>query len=167
MDWGDLLNIDDVKGCTQLLVNRIKDLIKRATCERTGRGYVTPKPRSSWITQGLVISCNTKDKLYKRTKANPNNLALRDYYNTYKNKLRYLLKEAKSRYITDQIKKGDIGKSLWNFVNGIFKEQKREAVPDYLSGGPNGVISGDRPIANCFNSFFLQYWARYGEKNRK
>ena len=50
------------------------------------------RPRSDWITPGLIISCNTKAKLYKKYKLHPS-LDNETNYKTYRNKLKQLLQQ--------------------------------------------------------------------------
>ena len=61
------------------------------------------KIKKPWVTSALLISINTKYKLYKKTIQAPFNIRLKEKFNRYKNLLRVLLRKAEKKIFLQTI----------------------------------------------------------------
>lgn len=59
---------------------------------------IRTKPRKTWIPKGILISCKTKENLYKMWKLNPNNDLLKREYKNYLGILKKVIEDAKVRF---------------------------------------------------------------------
>ena len=66
VNWLSLIN-SDVNCSTDNIVNKIKIIIEKASKVKKIRKN---KKRQSWITNGLIKSCNHKNYLYEKWLAN-------------------------------------------------------------------------------------------------
>ena len=83
-NWNDIINIKDADSALEAILTTISTLIKKSEFKVKHQN----KKRKPWITNGLVKSCNTKLRLNKNWKNDPNN---KDKEEKYKNYCRYLL----------------------------------------------------------------------------
>jgi hypothetical protein len=109
--------------------------------------------RHPFMTQGLLISRNTKNKLHKKAIAAPS-LQNVQTYKRYKTLYFRILRGAKKLHITNKLN-ANVGnpKKTWETLNEILgKPKKSESVGQI---NINGVPESDpSKIANQFNSFF-------------
>ncbi|XP_024940769.1 uncharacterized protein LOC112494347 [Cephus cinctus] len=77
--WHKLLSIQDPDMATNVLIDMIKTITVKAQTKKN-RFKDKNIARKNWITQGIVISCNTKEILYNMWKANPENTILRQNF---------------------------------------------------------------------------------------
>ena len=110
--------------------------------------------RKPWISNGLVKSITTKNKLYKKLlkKYNSSNELK---FKTYGNKLNNLLKISKKRYFAMKIEcaKSDL-KRTWNILNDLIRKSKTKSnYPESFIF--NDIVTTDQKIiSNNFNKYF-------------
>jgi hypothetical protein len=111
-------------------------------------------PRKEWITPGLVNSCYTKSKLYRKFKLNPT-LFNEIKYKEYRNKLKVLLSNAEKTFYSDKIKScyGD-HKQLWKVLNFIINKKKNNPI-DFKIENKGQLITDPKTVVNLFNKFFV------------
>ena len=116
--------------------------------------------KSKWITNGIIKSINTKDKLYKMLiQTDINNVEL---YNTlkrefqiYRATLRMSIREAKRAYYMRTFNnfKSDI-KKTWSIINQTLNNRSKTQLSDQFSVN-NCTINDPNEIANAFNEYFI------------
>ena len=117
--------------------------------------------KSKWITQGLLKSIRSRDKLYARLKRlQPNTIehnTLLINLKTYNNILKRSIRTAKTLYfeITFQKFKYDI-RNTWKTLNDILSRNKtKDPLPTKLRDNINAIdITNKSDIANTLNNFF-------------
>ena len=117
--------------------------------------------KSKWITQGLLKSIHSREKLYARLKRlQPNTIehnTLLVNLKTYNNILKRSIRTAKTLYfeITFQKFKYDI-RNTWKTLNDILSRNKtKDPLPSKLRGHINAsYITNTLYIANTLNNFF-------------
>lgn len=112
-------------------------------------------PRKAWITPGLVKSCETKCKLYKRfIEENTDETKLA--YNAYKNKLKHLLRKAEKDYFCTKLHDCDKNmKKTWQVLNGVLNRASNKATSQQ-NLNVNGVVTSDfKCISEGFNDYFV------------
>ncbi len=116
--------------------------------------------KSKWITQGLLKSIRSRDKLYTRLKTlQPNTIehnALLINLKTYNNILKRSIRTAKTLYfeITFQKSKYDI-RNTWKTLNDILSRNKtKDPLPTKLRGNINVIdITNTLDIAKLWTTF--------------
>ena len=112
-----------------------------------------------WFCPSIGNSIKTKEKLYKkwtrtRTTTNPDgNLTLYTDYSTYRQRLKHIIKFAKSKYYCGKIaeNEGD-SKKTWKIINQLRGKNNRAMKPQFVIN--NVRIMERRIIANSFNTYF-------------
>lgn len=116
--------------------------------------------KSKWMTNGILNSINTKDKLYKiLMQVNHEDTTLYDAlhlnFKTYKNLLRQSIRLAKKNYYSNLFirYKHDV-KKTWSVIKETLNRGNHTALPQFFLH--NGKILKDQcEIANSFNSYFI------------
>ena len=100
----------------------LENHLARATfLKRKGKYETLLKP---WISTGLLNSIKTKDKLYKSSSKNPNNVALKNKYKTYRNILTKTLRAAKFQFFRERFRLANKNmKQIWNTITLLLTEQ--------------------------------------------
>ena len=91
------------------------------------------KPKTPWISKGLLVSVRNKIKLYKKYMTNPTSYRERKY-KEYKNKLNNLIRIAKRTYYDTKFEqsKSDL-KTTWKLIEVIkIRKKKSSYVPDFF-----------------------------------
>ena len=143
----------------------LHDAIKQAKNKRMPCKLIKFKEykhkKSKWITQGLLKSIRSRDKLYTRLKRlQPNTIehnTLLINLKTYNNILKRSIRTAKPLYfeITFQKFKYDI-RNTWKTLNDILSRNKtKDPLPTKLRGNINDSdTTNTLDIANTLNNFF-------------
>ncbi|XP_046628200.1 uncharacterized protein LOC124309028 [Neodiprion virginianus] len=113
------------------------------------------KPRSSWITKGLMISCKTKETLYNLWNLDRSNNTLKQEYNSYCKLLNKLISLTKNEYENEMVKNiYKDSRKLWNYVNGKLGKNKNVSTEiDYIIRNEE-IVTDNRDIADKFVDFF-------------
>ena len=111
-------------------------------------------PINPFMTQALLVSRKTKNKLAAKKLKNPtvDNI---DKFKKYNATYRSLIRKAKSNYYTDKFTEYSNNlKQTWSLIKEITgsKETKREIPNIFLNKGQ--IYSGAQEIADGFNEFF-------------
>lgn len=150
-NWDDFYSTNDINQSMDILVNKIKSAISYANIEIK---YKTRyKKRHPWITLALMESVETKQKLYKAHKNDPENVEKATIYKNYKNKLNKLIYKTKTDYFQTEIRNSTDSKSLWQTINKFTgKVKEKNSISEIKF--QNQIIHNKEDIANCFNGYF-------------
>ena len=121
--------------------------------------------RKPWLTNGLLRSIKTKNKLYMQFigKADP---AKEQRYKNYKNNLSRLIRVAKRLYYDKKFEENKTNtKQTWKYLNDIInkKKNKLNRINTFLSQD-NREISDPLEIANRFCHFFSNISSNLAKK---
>lgn len=122
-------------------------------------------PRKTWITKGIIVSCNKKEELYNLWRLDPGNEQLEYEYKIYNKTLRRIIDNAKTLYDKIQIQKNiNDPKKLWGIVKSIIgKGSRKNDEIECISDG-SVLMTNPTDIANCFNDFFTNVGKNLSEK---
>ncbi|XP_074102043.1 uncharacterized protein LOC141529430 [Cotesia typhae] len=153
-DWSIFQNIHDPNEFFALFFSIIKTFITDSNFKVKHSSRLN-KPRSSWITKGIMISCKTKETLYNIWKLDKNNLTLKNEYNTYCKTLNKIVKAAKAKYEKNKVDKYiNDSKKMWQFVNSkLGKNIKSSNNIDYIVCNER-IIEDSKIIADNFVEYF-------------
>lgn len=162
-NWDKLINKNaSVNENTKNLVVQIQKIINLVTKTRNSKQLAK---RKSWITRGLMISCEHKNKLYREWASDRNNDFLKGQYQTYNKVLQKLIKYAKTKYEQDYVKlQCKDSKSTWNYVNNRIgrTRSKENNIGKIII--ENKVITDKKEIANKFNKYFNNVGSEMAQK---
>ena len=108
---------------------------------------------NDFMTGGLLVSRNTKNKLHKKSIAEPSEINVRNY-KTYRNLFNKVLRKSKTIYFEHNLKENEKNpKKTWDILKEITgKKSKQQKITEIKI---NGLPTNDpSEIANEFNSFF-------------
>jgi len=155
-NWNDLMREKDVNVAYDSFLNVIQNLISECTETKTfnNRRKMYAFPKQPYMTNGLLISLRTRDKLHRKHKRNPNNIILKQQYTNYRNKFCNLLREAKKMYYHNKIKDcNGNSKNIWKIVKPLISPNSNQLdCPELVNDGEKYTTSLE--IANCFNKDF-------------
>ena len=128
---------------------------------RSGKNRI----RKPWLTNCLLRSIKTKNKLYMQfiRRADP---AKERRYKNYKNNLSRLIRVAKRPYYDKKFEENKTNtKQTWKYLNDIInkKKNKPNRINTFLSQD-NGEISDPLEIANRFCHFFSNIGSNLAKK---
>ena len=147
-------NIDD---SLDQFINKVQELIKLSLNKTKVNKKDKKKSRvhKEWITPALIKSCNTKSNLYKIWQNNPHNIALKENYMKFSNKLHNLIKYTKLKFEKNKINsfKND-PKKVWQYVKDKLGTSTRKTTTVTSLKINDIVIKDPKEISNHFNNFF-------------
>ncbi len=162
-DFMSLIDIDantDPNVCYDILKNEIQRCKNKFIPYKLVKYNKHKHKKCSWITQGIIRSINTRDKMYKQLKTTPPDSAIYEArkinLDTYNKILKKNIRTAKKLYYDNCFKnyKHDI-KKTWSKINDILcRNRNKKKFPEFFSIG--GTKTSDKnTIANKFNDFFV------------
>ena len=143
----------------------ISDAYTNNTTQKKVRSDRRKNPKSPWITNSLIKSIRTRNKLYKKMKQSldsDNYIALKLQVKNFNKVLRNSIKAAKRKYYIDKFReyKNDPRKT-WKIINSLTSSvnTNNSSLPDkfIIDGIPT---SDESIIANGLNTFFLEIAAK-------
>ena len=151
-NWDDIYKNSNVEEITNLLIRKIQNSIDKSKKFINKKTTYKIKP---WITEGIIISINKRNKLKKQLILN-NNLTLLNNYKNYRNTLNKTIKKAKQSYYSTKIieAKNNV-KKIWEIIKDAgnnVREQKNTNILDKHGM----IISRNEDKANIFNNYFTQ-----------
>lgn len=125
---------------------------------------------NKWITQGLIKSTKTKEKLHKKFLRKPT-LTNRSKYKNYRNKLNHLIRVAKRTYYHNRIdcSKSDL-KATWKIINELLNNKRKHSKLPTVFQENGTPIENPIDISDKFNKFFVNVGpnlAKSFDKNSK
>ena len=154
IEWDNVLQGDNVNDDYDIFLKTFtetyNDCIPTKKCVFNNR----KEPKSPWITNGLLKSINTKNKLYKEFINNPTQQRTQKF-KTYRNKLHNLIRKSKRDYMYKRFEqiKGNM-KKTWNMINQIIGRNKKDNQQTVFKKGTD-LVTSPIEIANEFNTFFV------------
>lgn len=155
IDWHEILTITDPNQATNKLINKLKHCISLAKINNSYRkNNKFMKPRKSWITKALLISCKTKEKLYNIWKKDPNNQIKKDAYKNYVKTLDRVIHKAKENNEKAKFETETDPKRLWLMINEKLgrNTSKRNDIKYIVD--KDRKITDQNTIAENMNKFF-------------
>ena len=156
INWQNLFVNKDPHQTVQLFINKINELID--TCTPTKLIKIIPKKsHKPWITQGILKSVTTKNKLYKkfcRAKTPVIKAQRFSEFKKYKNKLTKVMRDSKTYYLRNFFSENrDNLQKVWQGIRDIIGSKKTSLLPKVLIHDKK-QHKNDENIANIFNNFY-------------
>jgi hypothetical protein len=108
-----------------------------------------------WITDSLCRRIEIRNKLFKKMKSKPNDIALKTTFNRYRNNLLRDIRVIKNEYYRQKIEncRGN-SKAMWNTLKNLTGQyvKKSEILNLEIDGK---IVNNPETIANNFNNYFL------------
>lgn len=161
-NWEAVYNQSNVT----LATNRFIDDLQQKINTNTSRKLIkrVDIKRQEWITDGLITSCKTKDKLYKQMQKFPQDHNLKNKLKTYKNALNRLLNITKINYYKQLVEKNKgNSRRLWNCFRNITNSNKKSTDIKQIKTKDGNVVTTEQEIANTFNDYFNQVGSSLAE----
>ena len=129
--------------------------------------------RSPWMTNGILNSINSKNKMYRNLlQTDPNSdryNTLKVNHKTYKNIIRRSTMLAKRQYYHTTFSRYSSNlKKTWRTINDILNRGKgKNNLPLTFKSESGDLISGELEIANEFNGFFVNIGGNIGNNKER
>lgn len=138
----------------------IADLIARLKDKWTHKKIFRSR-QNEWITE-VITAIKLKNKLYKKMKKSPKNIAHRTDYKNQKNLVNKLVTQTKTQYVSNEfIKAGNDSRKFWKVINSTLNKvvlRKNKEIDLLVKEGK--TITNNKEKANVMN----QYFTTIGEK---
>ena len=106
-------------------------------------------PMKPWISNGILRSIRTRDKLWLKVRADPKNIRARHKFNRYRNMLRECLREAERKYLERSLRATQGSRASWGvIIHYIRGKSRKRDYPSFLSG--ESVPVSDLNSANAY-----------------
>jgi hypothetical protein len=155
VNWDNVCASDDPNEAYNNFIIKFNNLLDKCVPLKK----VTPrskkcKPKSPWITSGLLKSIRRKNLLYKKSIQKPTETNI-DKYKRYRNKLNTILRLTKQSYFCDILEKEKFNmRNTWKVLNSIIrcKTTKTKGNQTFKSG--DVTYTSPHDIATHFNTYF-------------
>lgn len=166
-NWQELYDIDSPDQAFTSFILKFQNLIHKA--QKTIKVNSQNKKRQPWINQDLIIKCNRKNKLYKILKKYPLNETIRNEFQTLNQELKHKIKEAKTKYYTNEFKDKTDSRSFWKIINSVARKKTKDCISEIKDVASENIIikvaGNEKLIANMFNNHFSTAAEKLLEKN--
>ena len=166
MDWSSVTSDADPSSACCTLHTLISKEIEKTCPLSTRKSRKNNIPTQPWFTPGLKVSRKRKQRLFKKSFKNPEQLV---FYRKYRNLYNLLIKRAKSRYYSERLQKSshDI-KGTWAILREVISKTKTKVTPpNYLTvvneNNFSTLLENNEIIAEHFNNYFATVGLRTSE----
>ena len=154
VDWSFVYNEVNVNNAYDVFCDHLSTLYH--DCFPFFKVKSNRRKRHPWITNGILKSIKTKNKLFRASLKNPSD-PNKSNYRSYRNKLNHIIRVAKKNHFACKFKdlQHDL-KGTWSVINNLLNRGKshKSSVPDSFIDD-NNVIRDPLTIVNAFNEYFV------------
>ena len=156
INWDVVYENEVTNDKFEIFIKTINDLIENNTPTETKK-ILIKKSHKPWITQGVLNSINTKNKLSKKYMHTKNKLIRAERFarfKTYKNNLTKYIRILKANYHKNYFcqQKSNLQKT-WQGIREIIGTNSKQGLPKVLLH-ENKQHEGDDKLAEIFNKFY-------------
>ena len=155
-EWQDVYVEADVNSAYNVFIKKIRNLYdKNVPLVRNSSGKLRNK--QPWITRGILKSILTRNRLYKLSLKQPNDVN-RKKYKTYRNKLTSIIRLSRKMHFTQKLEnsKGNT-ELMWKTINTLLNKQNSHSTDEFIVN--DHKLSDPKQIANSFNTYFTNIGA--------
>ena len=155
VDWENILVNANVNVDYTIFLNKFDDLYNECVPLRKCNNKRKRNPRLPWITNGILKSINTKNKLYKEFLQNPTDFR-RQKFVTFRNKLHTVIRKSKRSFYFNKFEqaKGNM-RQTWKAINDVMGRGRKQNLPKQFKNYTGELITDSKVIADEFNNFFV------------
>ena len=162
--WDELYTIEDVNLAYNLFEGKILKAYNESFPLTTKRVKYFNDNSKPWLTNGILVSSKTKNKMYCKYLKHPTQANLTQYKN-YKNRLSSLIKTSEKIYYRNKFENasGNI-KQTWDTINDILKRKRKSTKVQLEFKINNNKTTNKQLIANGFNNYFASVGKTLSDK---
>lgn len=161
--WTTYYTEDNIDMAANKLIQRVSEHIGNNTKKVKIRAHL--KRRNEWITEGLIKSIQTKNRLYKEANKNPGNPVLVSQYKKYRNCLNMIIKRTKVAYYSSRIQQGrHSSKQLYDTVKKICKSAPKKRIISVIEKSDGALVKDKKEIADVFNEHYTKMGKKLADK---
>ncbi len=153
VNWNEECNCGNANEAYSRFINKFNTIFDKCVpLKKKTSGKRNIKPKSPWITFGLLKSIRRKDVLYKKSLRKPSDTNIAKY-KQYRNKLNSLLRTAKRNYYSELLEdeKNNM-RNTWKIINSIIRKKTKTSNEKFVLD--NKDITCPIEIATQFNKYF-------------
>lgn len=154
VDWSFVQNELDVNNAYDAFCDNLSTLYHE--CFPFFEVKSNKRKRHPWITNGILKSIKTKNKLFRASLKIPSDYN-KSNYRLFRNKLNHVIRVAKKNHFSNKFKdlQHDI-KGTWSVINNLLNRGKdhESIVPDSFTHD-NNILRDPLTVANGFNEYFV------------
>lgn len=144
----------DIDSKYKSFQNKCLDLLNRHAPLKPKSTRFKKQQRKPWITNGILKSIRTKNSLLKKFIKTKDDFWFQRY-KLFRNTLNRVIKLSKQNYYSSYFKdfRKD-SKKVWKGINEILNRNTVKSSQIIKLNTEGKLVSGDKKIANTFNTFF-------------
>lgn len=145
--WDTVMSCNDPDNGIEIFYQILNTNIIKHTNKTTQKVSSKFKKIKPWITNGIVKSIRTRDKLASKLRKEPFNIILKNKFKKFRNILSNVIKRAKANYFSIKLEKySNNSKMFWQTVREAanIEVNKKEQFNEIVSR--NGLILSDKNI---------------------
>jgi hypothetical protein len=156
INWNSLLSTTgDLNQSTVNIINVIQDMVNKHVPLKQASLSKKKQLIKPWITDGILKSIKTKQKMY-RTHFHSNNIEKVNQYKRYSNKLNKVKLESKNYYYNTQFAKCKNNlKATWKLIGSIIKRKTKGQIHPTKITINNKIYTTKQDIVNQLNQYFV------------
>ena len=153
IDWSIVYDEYDVNNAYDVFYYKLSTLYDE--CFPFVQQKNRKRKRHPWITNGILTSIKTKNKLLRISLKQPSYVNKLNY-RSYRNKLNHVIRIAKKKHFSLKFKElSHDPKGTWSVINNLLNKGKNKSnISDCFTDGDNNVHDPN-VIANAFNEYFV------------
>lgn len=155
IEWDQVKAENSVSIAFELFLNKLQEVIEKCKVNILVNNNKNEVKLTPWITDFLCKGVIRRKKLYRLMTARPHDIKLREYYRSFRNKLKYKIKKTKEDYYFRKFEDcAGNPREQWRIVNSIIGAGQSKNEVKQLEINSN-VITNGNDIAKEFNLFFI------------
>lgn len=155
--WDDIFSSDDPNLCAGIFIDKLSELIKACTTSSHKRD-LRKKAIKPWITEGILKSMETRNRLGRIARADPANSVALQSFRSYRNLLNRTIIRTKNAYYSKLVTNSlNDPRRLWQTIKTATNEKSDNEATisvNEIKLENNISITNCPAIANTFNKHF-------------
>lgn len=126
LQWERVLDKSSVSAAFDLFISQLSDLIEKCKYSKSrNSSNALPDKLTPWISDYLFRGIDRRKKLYKLMISRPYDVNLKEYYKSFRNRLKSDLRKAKEEYYMNEFDNcsGNV-RNQWRIVNRLIGERE-------------------------------------------
>lgn len=161
-NWDEMYHQADVESATNEFIKTVTNTIQANT--KNIKLNHNERKRKCWITKGIIKSISVRDKMHKNVQNHPENLNLKQEYDTYRKTLTQVIKKTKIGYYKCLLEKHkNSSKSIWSVVKKMSANNNENNNIDKIYNQANEIVQNEE-ICNIFINYFSSVGKTLAEK---
>lgn len=157
IDWNLVIKTNvSVSDAFESFLDTLALTIDKCVENKVTSNYNLPVKLTPWISDDLCRKIAVRKKLYVLMKARPYDFRLKEYYKSYRNRLRTIIRMKKEQYYFNKFENcAGNPRAQWRIVNDLIGENndRKKEISEIVVG--SNTITNFKDVTSEFNKHFI------------